>query len=389
MADKNRKNTGQVIRKGERTWLIRMFVGRDPSTGKRKYFNHTIRGTNKDAQRYLNGILREKDLGTFIEPSAMTLGEYFDKWLAVAAKPRLKERSYTDYEDLLRRYVREPLGSKKLSDIRPLDIQKLYTSLQEKGLSARTVKYTHAVLSSALKQAVRWQMLSQNPASLAELPRQERKEMKTLSPEDATKFLQAAKNDKWGVLFSLALVTGMRPEEYLGLQWKDVDWQKGVVTVQRALIWRRKGGGWYFGETKTARSRRNIPLPKSTIKDLMHHKSKQAEERLKAGSKYQNLDLIFATAEGTPLMRENIFRRHFKPILKAAELPMSIRLYDLRHSCATLLLSANENPKVVSERLGHSTIVLTLDVYSHVLPSMQQAASEKLEQILFSKVGTP
>ncbi len=121
----------------------------------------------------------------------------------------------------------------------------------------------------------------------------------------------------------------------------------------------------------------------------MHHKSKQAEERLKAGSKYQNLDLIFATAEGTPLMRENIFRRHFKPILKAAELPMSIRLYDLRHSCATLLLSANENPKVVSERLGHSTIVLTLDVYSHVLPSMQQAASEKLEQILFSKVGTP
>lgn len=129
------------------------------------------------------------------------------------------------------------------------------------------------------------------------------------------------------------------------------------------------------------------PLPSSVVRGLIEHKRRQAEERLKAGSDYKNLDLVFATAEGEPLMVQNLFRRHFKPILKAAGLPTSIRLYDLRHSCATLLLSANENAKVVSERLGHSTITLTLDTYSHVLPSMQQAASEKLESMLFSNLA--
>lgn len=176
----------------------------------------------------------------------------------------------------------------------------------------------------------------------------------------------------------------MRPEEYLALQWKDIDFSQGVVTVQRTLCWRRRGGGWYFGEPKTARSRRSIPLPFSVVRDLSEHKRRQAEERLKGGPSYKALDLVFATSEGGPLLSQNLFRRHFKPILRRAGLPESIRMYDLRHSCATLLLAANENPKVVSERLGHATITLTLDTYSHVLPSMQRAATEKLETMLFS-----
>src|SRR5262249_32461014 len=227
-------------------------------------------------------------------------------------------------------------------------------------------------------------ILAQNPATSVDLPRQQRKEMQALSPEQATKFLEAASNDRWGVLFAFALATGTRPEEYLGLQWKDMDADKGIVTVRRTLCWHRGARGWYFGEPKTSRSRRSIPIPSSTLRSLLAHKRKQAEERLQAASKYENYDLVFATSHGTPLMLRNLLRRHFKPILKAAGLPDSIRMYDLRHSCATLLLSANENPKVVSERLGHASIVLTLDTYSHVLPSMQQAASEKLERILFS-----
>jgi integrase len=272
-----------------------------------------------------------------------------------------------------------------LANIRPLDVQGLYGDMQVKGLAARTVRYCHAVLTSAFKQAIKWGMMAHNPASLVELPKQTRKEMQALSPEEANRFLEAASKDRWGILFSLALTSGMRPEEYIGLQWKDIDLQKGIAIVQRTLVWRRKGGGWYFGEPKTSRSRRSIPLPYSVVQGLAEHRRKQAEERLKAGPGYKTFDLVFATAEGGPLMVQNLFRRHFKPILKAAELPTSIRLYDLRHSCATLLLSANENAKVVSERLGHATITLTLDTYSHVLPSMQQAASEKLESILFSK----
>ena len=179
----------------------------------------------------------------------------------------------------------------------------------------------------------------------------------------------------------------MRPEEYLGLQWKDIDFERSNVTIQRVVIWRSKLG-WYFSEPETPRSRRSIPISESLVRALQDHKRKQSEERLKVGPKYQNKDLVFATSEGTPLLRRNLVRPHFKPVLKRAGLPESIRLYDLRHSCATLLLAENENPKVVSERLGHTTIRMTMDVYSHVLPSMQRAASEKLERMLIQKTGT-
>jgi integrase len=231
-------------------------------------------------------------------------------------------------------------------------------------------------------------MLTQNPASLVELPKQSRKEMQALSPDDAERFLKAAAEDRYGLLFALALATGMRPEEYLALQWKDVDLKSGFVVVQRTLTWRRKGGGYYFDEPKTAQSRRTIPLPAGLLSLVVEHKRKQSEERLKVGPKYHNLGLVFATTEGGPLMNRNLLRRHFKPILHRAGLPKTIRMYDLRHSCATLLLTAQENPKVVSERLGHASITLTLDTYSHVLPSMQQAATDKLDKLLFaSKIG--
>ena len=152
--------------------------------------------------------------------------------------------------------------------------------------------------------------------------------------------------------------------------------------MRRTLVW-RKGGGWYFGEPKTSRSRRTLPLPMSLVGALIEHRRKQGESRLKKGADYQNNDLVFATSEGTPILLRNLVRRHFRPVITRAKLSESFRLYDLRHSCATLLLSAGENPKVVSERLGHASIVLTLDTYSHVLPSMQQAATEKLEKILY------
>jgi integrase len=208
--------------------------------------------------------------------------------------------------------------------------------------------------------------------------------MKAFDTKEAERFLKAAKANEQGVIFAFALATGMRPEEYLGLKWSDLDLQQGTAIVQRVLV-RRKGGGWYFGEPKTSRSRRTIPLPTTLVKMLTVHRRKQMAARLKAGAAYQNNDLAFATGEGTPHNSRNIAQRQFLAILKKAELPLNFRLYDLRHSCATLLLLAGENPKVVSERLGHASVVLTLDTYSHVLPSMQQAATEKLERMLFSR----
>jgi integrase len=229
-------------------------------------------------------------------------------------------------------------------------------------------------------------MIAVNPCADAVLPKMTRNEMKAFSPEQAQKFLQASKENKYGLILAFALITGMRPEEYLGLKWSDLDLNKKTATIQRALLW-RKGGGWYFDETKRNRSRRTIPFSDSFAENLKHHKRQQLEQRLKLGSAYQNNDLVFPTSLGTPLNLRNLFHRGFKKILEKAGLPQDFRLYDLRHSCATLLLSANENPKIVSERLGHASIVLTLDVYSHVLPNMQQAATDKLEEMLYQKTG--
>lgn len=378
------RRSGSIKKKRDGVFLVSVFLERD-ANGKRQYHYKQIKGTKADAQTYLNDILHSKDTGTFVQPVALTLNEYLAKWLATAARPRVSERTHEGYQYLLNQHVQPELGKQKLSDVRPLHIQKLYSDMQERGLSARTVRYLHAVLSSALKQAVRWGMLARNPAEMVELPRQARKEMMALSPKEATEFLKAAAVDRWGVLFAFALATGMRPEEYLGLQWKDVDLEHGVVIVRRALVWRSIGGGWYFGEPKTARSRRQIPLPASTLRSLTEHRRQQVAERLKAGAAYQQNDLVFATPEGGPLAPRNLKRRHFRPILKRAELPQDFRLYDLRHSCATLLLAAGEHPKVVSERLGHASVTLTLDVYSHVLPTMQEAASKKLEILLYGK----
>ncbi len=389
---------GQIINRGKRTWLVRVFMGRD-GDGKRRYLNKTINGNKKDAQDWLSETLTKISTGAFIAPTRETVSEYLDKWLETAARPRVRESTFEDYKDIIDRYIRPAFGERRLSDLRPLDIQTLYSEMQARGLSARSVRYVHAVLSSALKQAVKWQMLFRNPCDGVELPRMVGSEMQALSPEQANRLLSAAAESEHGIVFSFALATGMRPEEFLGLQWSDIDLEKRTGTVRRTLVW-RKGGGWYFGEPKTSRSRRTVPLPASLVRSLIVHRRVQAEARLKLGQDYQNNDLVFATGKGTPHNSRNLSQRHFRPILAKAgtakdgenqaevselwpDRLKSLRLYDLRHTCATLLLAAGENPKVVSERLGHASIVLTLDTYSHVLPSMQQAATDKLEQILF------
>jgi integrase len=211
--------------------------------------------------------------------------------------------------------------------------------------------------------------------------------MDVLTNEEVRLFLETVKTERLAPLFSFALATGMRLQEYCALQWKDVDLEKGTATIQRALVWHRKGGGWHFGPPKTSTSRRTIPLPSTIVKELKAQRKKQLEERLKLGAAWQNNNLVFPSEIGTPLLSRNLFRV-FKRTLKKAEIRESIRLYDLRHTTATLLLLGGINPKVVSERLGHSTITLTLDVYSHVLPTMQQDASEQLEAMILSKTSS-
>jgi integrase len=372
---------GQIIKRGDRTWLVRIFIGRD-GTGKRRYLNKTIKGSKRDAESYLSKTLTEISTETFIEPSTLSLNQFLDNWLEAAARPRVSQRTADGYAGLLQRYIRQPLGHKRINKLQPLEIQRVYGEMLARGLSARVIRHAHSALHNALKQAVKWGIIARNPSDLVELPKVSHKERRVLSPDEAVSFLEAAACMPNGLIFEFALLTGMRPEEYLALQWSDVDFERRTSTVRRALV--RHKGGWSFQETKTARSRRTIFLPALLINKLAAHKRKQGVQRLQLGSVWEVHDLVFCSETGTPLSIPNLTYRYFRPILKQACLPR-IRLYDLRHSCAMLLLIAEENPKVVSERLGHSTIVLTLDTYSHVLPNMQQNATAKLEKLLYRK----
>jgi integrase len=372
---------GQIIKRSNRSYTVRIFMGND-SNGKRVYVNNQIRGTRKDAEKYLNKALRDKDLGIFVEPASITLKEYLDKWLDAAARPRVSKRTAEGYAGILLRYIHAPLGNKRLDKLQPLEIQKVYGDMQLRGLSARVVRHAHSVLHNALKQAVKWGLLARNPSDYVELPKVPHQERRVLSPDEAISFIKTAAKMPYGLVFEFALFTGMRPEEYLALQWSDIDFDRSTATVRRALVQHKKS--WSFEEPKTARSRRSVFLPAQLLKKLKMHKLEQAKRRLKTGNQWQAFDLVFCSEIGTPLSIPNLTYRYYRPLLAKAKLPQ-IRLYDLRHTCATLLLIAEENPKVVSERLGHSTIVLTLDTYSHVLPTMQQGATAKLEKLIYNK----
>lgn len=275
--------------------------------------------------------------------------------------------------------IPKPLGDRKLISLRGEDIQQFYGELCERQLSPKTIRHIHTALSSALSKAAEWRLIHRNPCDTAELPRLEHREMQSLTADEAARLLAAAHNDKLGVVFAFSLFTGARPAEVFALKWSDIDFDRGTVTIQRTLQWRHKnqGGGWYFDQPKTKRSRRTVPLPSGLVKQLREHRACQAEALLKIGIR---TELLFANSEGTPLHWQNVIKRHFKKVLQQAGLPASFRLYDLRHSCATLLLQDGLNPKIVSERLGHASIVLTLDTYSHVLPDMQSEAAESLQR---------
>ena len=369
------RKVGQIVGRGRHTWLVRLYNGRDPENKKRKYLNQTIHGGLRDAQAHLNKMLGERDNGRNLDSSKQTLNQYLDRWLEVCAKPRLRAKSLQDYEGLLRRYVRPRLGPKAVAHVSAFDIQTLYRELLDQSLSARSIRYTHAVLRSALKQAVRWNLILANPADLVDLPRQDRRRVGVLSIEQARTFMKAITGHPYAALFALAMTTGMRPSEYLALTWNDLDLDHGTVSISRTLEWRK--GGWQFADTKRSRSRRMVKLQAWVVALLREQMSKDQGGRAD--------DPLFRAKRGGPIRESWFVQRHFKPLLKSAELP-AIRLYDLRHTAATLSLAAGVSPKVISEQFGHASVAFTLDAYSHVLPHMQDAAAERVEGLLVNSI---
>jgi integrase len=377
------RRTVQILRRGENRFMVRIYLGTDPITGKRNYHNHTVRGTKTDAEKYQTAKLRELDLGAFVEPTKKTLGGYFDEWL-IGKRMEVTARTADGYAGLFERRLRKPLGKTRLTMLQTADIQQVYVRMMKDGLSARSVKHLHVVLNAVLNDAVSAKHLPLNPADLVKLPKIEKKEQRFFK-EEAARFLEACATMPRGLIFEFAVMAGMRPQEYLALQWRDVDFERNTVTVMRAL--EQHKGEWRFKETKTALSRRRLPIPAPLIEKLRRHKREQNEHRLKIGLEWQQHDLVFCSEIGTPLNYAGLTYRYFRPILEKAGLAHAT-MYALRHSHATLLLVMEQNPKIVSERLGHSSIRLTMDTYSHVVPTMQRGASDKLEGLLYGQSET-
>jgi integrase len=355
---------------------------RDKTTHKRKEIWRKV-DSKSDVKKVRREI--ENDLDDPGGLDALTnkdsLNEYLDSWLVVV-KPTVRQRTHEDYKNIARLYIRPHLGAKKLKAIDETDIEVWLSTLQA-SFGNRTVRYAYTVLRMALKRAKRRKLISVNPTEdIDNLPQKQTREMLSLTEDQAIRFLFHAKAKKQWLIFKFALYTGMRPEEYLALQWKDVDLTEGTATIQRVIFWPHweKRGSWKFESPKTEKSRRTLDLPLSLVADLKSHKAKQSEYRLKQGEKFKNLDLVFPSEAGTPICYRNLSRA-FKPILEKAELP-DIRLYDLRHSFASLLLTQDENIKVISELLGHATTRQTQDTYLHVMRPMKRRSMNKLDKRL-------
>ena len=309
------------------------------------------------------------------------MGEYLDRWLADSVSDTVKATTFERYEQITRLHLKPALGRVKLKALTPAHVRGLYREKQQAGLSARTVRYIHTALHKALKQAVMDGLIPRNATEAVKPPQPTREEMRPLTPEQAKLLLQVAheSGDRLEALYVLAIHTGLRQGELLGLKWDDVDLDDGSLQVRRTLAITKNG--FVFTSPKTSGSRRSVKLTRRATEALRSHLERQLGEIDRVGSLWSENGLIFASETGEPLDRRAVTKLKFKPLLKRAGLP-EIRFHDLRHTCATLLLTRNVNPKIVSEMLGHSTIAITLDTYSHVLPNMRDQAAAAMEEAL-------
>jgi len=370
---------GHIVKRSKDSYSIKISVGKDANSGKYKYQWVSVKGTKKEAEKRLSEMLNQLDNGTFMKPGKTTLGEYLERWLRDYVKPNLSPRGFERYQGIIIKHLIPDFGSITLTQLRPEHLQRHYTAKMNEGLSAGTILYHHAVIHKALETAVKLGVVSRNVADSVDVPRSRHSEMQTWDEDDISHFLKAAKDSSYYALFYTALFTGMRRSELLALRWQDIDPVFSQVYINRSLH-RLKDGSYIFTEPKSAKSRRTIALSPSAILTLREHREKQEAIRATLEIPLKADDLAFSTLEGKPLRPDTVSRAFSMLAIRAGV--KVIRLHDARHTHASLMLKQGIHPKVVQERLGHASIQMTLDTYSHVAPGLQQAAAESFDRLL-------
>lgn len=342
--------------------------------GKRK---RVYGDTRHEAKEQLTELLRAQQQGRLLAEPSQTVSHYLNHWLEDQIRLKVRPSTYESYALNVRRLTPH-LGHIRLDRLKPNHIQRCYTELLASGLSARSVDQAHRVLRAALRQAVKWELLSQTPTAAATPPRARRREMQPLTPRQVHNLFTSTADESLHALWVLLCTTGLRIGEASGLEWQHVDLSSGTLTVQQA-VQHQQGKGLVFIEPKTGRSRRTVHLATGTIAALRLHQDRQKLAWRAAGKPWDETRLVFCTKAGRPLAPSNI-RRSLHRALTQAKLPL-IRVHDLRHTAATYLLSIGTHPKKVQELLGHSSIMLTMDTYSHVLPTMHQEIADQMDRL--------
>jgi len=363
-----------------RSWRLFVELPRDAISGKRRQKTATVHGNRQDAERALRALIKDVEHGAYSRHDRLTVADLLKRWLQDYARPNVAPKTYVRYEQIVRIDLIPALGGRNLDKLTPGDVQAYYSDrLAEGRLAARTIHHHHRVLKQALKWAVRLELTYRNAADPVRPPRPERSDVQTLDAAQARLLEAAAEGSTYEGPTLLALYTGMRQAAVLGLRWRDVDLKGERLSVIRTL--QRVRGEIITKEPKSRAGRRAIALSLTVVAALRRERARQAKRKLSLGSAWANdRDLVFTSAAGTPL-DDSALRRGFKKLLVEADLPR-IRFHDLRHTHATLLLLKGIHPKIVSERLGHANVQITLDTYSHVLPNMQEGAAAAFDEIL-------
>ncbi len=346
--------------------------------GGRKHFYGS---TREEVQKKLALAVHARETGTLADARGLSTGEFLDQWLVDVIRPSVRPWTYKGYEVHVRLHLKPAIGRVPLERLTAMQVQKLVNDKSQTGLSPKTVRYMLGTLRSALNQAIRWQLVSRNVATLVDGPRVEQFEIQPFSPDEARRFLESIKGDRLEALYSVALTMGLRQGEALGLRWQDIDLDLGYLRVSKQL--QRFNGKLHLVEPKTKRSRRSLAMPNTIAKGLSHHRARQTEEQRAAGSQWIDTGLVFTTPIGTGLEGTAI-TKDFHRKLAQAGLPQR-RFHDLRHSCATLLLVQGVSPRVVMDVLGHSQIGLTMNTYSHVIPDLRREAARRMDDLIHDR----
>jgi integrase len=373
---KRGNHEGTIMKRSDGRWHGRLTI----SDGRRK---HIYGKTRQEVARRMIEMQHEIESGLPILDERQTVGQFLETWIEVA-KSQIRGSSWRRYGDYVRVHLVPGLGRVPLAKLTAQQIQLFYARKLNEGLSSTTVHHLHGLLHRALKDALRMGLIQRNVTEMLRSPRRTTKEIMPLTQDQAVHFLEVVSGNRFEALYVLAVTTGMREGELLALRWQDVDLENATCSVRMNV--QEAERGFVLAETKTTYSRRSITLSKLSVAALRRHRVRQEEERSALGMAWKtSLDLIFPNTLGGLMIPDNLVKRSFKPLIVNAGFLPEMRFHDLRHTAATLLLSRGVNVKVVSEMLGHADSSITLRIYAHVIPNMQQVAADIVDSIFAAK----